>query len=236
MMRRVYAPASGLATWQQMLSDPDKQWVRGASAYETAVFWERGARSARGLTPTLASLIDRLPEWHDSSVIAAFAEHRVALPGGTRASQNDVWAMLSGTAGLLSLTVEGKAAESFGETVQEWTKKLTPGRTERLEYLRTLLGLAEPVDNELRYQLLHRAASALIEASRVGAVAAGMVVLSFRQNQKSQDDFARFCTAIGADFAIGVPLLARSVLIRPFFVAWLDVPAATDAEIAAVTA
>jgi hypothetical protein len=235
MPSRTYAPTVGLSSWQSLLADPIKHWVRGASAFETAVLWERGARSARGLAPQLATLLDIAPAWHGSTVIAAFPEHRVALPGGSRASQNDVWAMLKGPTGLLSLAVEGKAGESFGETVGDWMKDSSAGRIERLEYLRRQLGLSEPVDPALRYQLLHRAASALIEAGRIGAVSAAMVVLSFRADQRSKDDFQRFCAAVGAGFAMATPLWARSVRQCPFFVAWLDIAPATDAEVAEAT-
>ena len=235
MTRRVYAPASGLATWRSMLADPERQWVRGASAFETAVFWERGAGNRRGLTPELAALLDKSPAWHDSTVLGAFPEHRVALPGGSRASQNDVWALLKGPTGLLSLAVEGKAGEPFGETVEEWTKDASDGKAERLEHLAGWLGLKTPVDGQLRYQLLHRTASALIEARRTSAVSAGVVVLSFRDDPKSKDDFAHFCKALGVTFQVGEPLWAQNVRSSPLFLAWLDLPPASDAEVAAAT-
>ncbi len=236
MPRRVYAPAAGLETWKAMLADTETQWVRGASAFETAVFWEKGARTPRGLHPRLAELVDQDPAWRSSSVIAAFPEHRVSLPGGSRASQNDAWVMLRGASGLLSLAVEGKAGESFAETVGEWMKKPTDGRVERLEFLRELLGIEAPVNGALRYQLLHRAASAVIEATRIGAVSSGIVVASFKSDQRSKDDFAAFAKALGARFVDGALIWATTVKTCPLFLAWLDLPAATDADIAAATA
>ena len=40
------------------MADPEIQWVRTQSAFETAVFWELGARQPRGLHPRVTALLD----------------------------------------------------------------------------------------------------------------------------------------------------------------------------------
>lgn len=241
MARRVYVPATGLDSWCCLLADPEKHWKRGASAFETAVYWENGARTKRGLPSSLAALLDMDASWRDCSVVAAYPEHRVALEGGARASQNDVWAHLHSKTGALSLAVEGKATESFDNLVADWLKIESDGKKRRLEYLRSLLGLPDPVDASLRYQLFHRAASAIIEAERIGAVSSGMVVLSFKvdsvskQDAVNKQDFANFAAALGAEFTIGSLCWTKTVSSMPFFLAWLDLPVATDKEVAAAT-
>lgn len=235
MTARVYVPAKGLETWRSMLADPEKQWVRGASAFETAVYWENGARTKRGLAPSLGALLDSHQSWQGCEVIGAYPEHRVPLPGGSRASQNDVWAHLKSAAGALSLTVEGKAGESFDQTIGEWLQKDSAGKQKRLEYLREVLGLPSPVSPSLRYQLLHRAASAIIEATRIGASSAGMVVLSFKDDPASKQDFANFSAALGAPFHVSSWCWAKTVPSHPFFLGWLDLPVATDRDVVAAT-
>lgn len=141
MDRRIYAPAAGLETWKERLSEPEIQWVRTKSAFETAVFWELGARQPRGLHSSLTSLFDHEDLLRDCELVASFPEHRVRLPGGTRASQTDVWAILRGPRGLISLAVEGKAGETFGETIGDWRKEASAGKEERLKYLCEQLGL-----------------------------------------------------------------------------------------------
>jgi len=234
MTRRVYAPALGLQSWQALLADPEKHWVRGYSAFETAVCWERGARTPRGIPAQLAEVCDKNALWNGCVSVASFPEHRVSLPGGSRASQTDVWTILRGPAGLLSLAVEGKAGESFAQTVGEWRKDETDGKRRRLAYMQDLLGLAQPVDDALRYQLLHRTASAIIEAERIGAAAAAMVVLSFASDEKSHEDYERFAQAIRAVTNAGHLSRAEAVSRVPLFTTWLDVVPATDAEIASV--
>ena len=232
MDRRIYVPSGGLESWRSRLADPESQWVRGKSAFETAVFWEYGARQPRGLHPKLASLLDQQPELQNAELVASFPEHRVRLPGGARASQNDVWAIVRVTAGLLSLAVEGKAGESFAETIGEWRRDASDGKTKRLEYLCEQLGVRMPPDDGLRYQLLHRTVSALLEAERIGAPVAAMIVVSFVKDQSSMADFSAFAACVGGSVIEG--RLCRVKASRPLFIGWLDLPRSTDAEVAQV--
>jgi hypothetical protein len=48
-----------------------------------------------------------------------------------------------------------------------------------------------------RYQLLHRAASAIIEAQRFGAQHAALLVQSFCEADSSFEDYANFCEIVG---------------------------------------
>jgi hypothetical protein len=47
----------------------------------------------------------------------AILEYKVGLAGGFRPSQNDVFAILSCTGGLIATMIEGKARENFDETL-----------------------------------------------------------------------------------------------------------------------
>ena len=234
MTALIFAPSNGLQTWKGRLADPDAHWVRGKSAFETAVFWENGAREPRGLHRQIASLLDQDEALNDCRLIASFPEHRTKLPGGSRASQTDVWAILRASSGLVSLAIEGKAGESFGETVSDWLKGASDGKKERLSFLAKQLGLAEPVDEMLRYQLLHRTAAALLEAERIGAPIAAMIVASFATDSQSKADFERFVTAVGGSFVPGKLARARDDGGKKLLLGWLDLERSTDADIAVV--
>jgi len=72
----------------------------------------------------------------------------------------------------------------------------SPGKAERFSYLLSLLGLsAVPVG--ARYQLLHRTASAIIEAQRFNAAHAVMLVHSFSQSSEWFQDYAAFVALMG---------------------------------------
>ena len=63
-------------------------------------------------------------------------------------------------------------------------------------YLLSLLGLCS-VSDTTRYQLLHRTASAIIEARRFNAAHAVMLVHSFSQSSEWFQDYAAFVSLMG---------------------------------------
>lgn len=101
--------------------------------------------------------------------------------------------------------------------VDEWSVGASPGKIERLAHLCGLLGLPEcPTD--VRYQLMRRTTSALIEAERFDAKLAGMIVHSFSPEHRRYDEFARFGALLGCQIKPGraatitVPSVARTVI------------------------
>jgi hypothetical protein len=60
-----------------------------------------------------------------------------------------------------------------------------------------LLGLVQPLPSSLRYQLMHRAASAVIEADRFKTDEAAMIVHSFSKTGEWFADFAAFAQLFG---------------------------------------
>lgn len=236
MAQQIYAPSAGLETWKNRVADPDTPWERTSSAFETAVFWEYGAMHPRGLHPQLVALLEQEESLRGCSLVASFPEHRVQFPGETRASQTDVWAIVRAPGGLVSLAVEGMAGESLAETVGEWRKDAAAGKDKRLGFLCDQLGLTEPPHDAIRYQLLRRTVSALLEAERIGATVAAMIVISFTDDARSKDDFGAFASCLGSPVSHGQVCRMPAVKSLPLFLGWLDAKPCTDAEIAAVAA
>ena len=192
-MKKIYMPTSGPEDWKRLLAEPEKQWKTGHSAKALAYCWE-----ATGDIPSeVRTVISRTPELAALEVLLCIPEHQVPLPGGARPSQNDVWLLGRTPQGLVSITIEGKVSESFGPTISEWFKDPSPGKQRRLEFLCQTLELAFPPDNALRYQLFHRAASAIIEARQYHAQNAAMLVHTFSQTDDWFDDYAAFLAALG---------------------------------------
>lgn len=130
--------------------------------------------------------------------LVGLPEHQVPLPGGRRPSQTDLLVFARTATGRLAvIAVEGKTTEPFGPLVSEWLADASDGKLERLDYLCNLLGLARDDAEPLRYQLLHRTASAVIEANRFTAPVAMMLVHSFGDPGESRGDFDRFARALG---------------------------------------
>ena len=81
--------------------------------------------------------------------------------------------------------------------------------------------MPEPLPENLRYQLLRRAASAVIEAKRFGAGHAVMLVYSFSQSDAWLDDYYRFAALFDAQAsANAVSALGRAGGIA-FYGAWV---------------
>ncbi len=189
-MSKIYIPTSSAEQWGQFLAEPSKQWRQGFSARTLAYSWQE----AEGFPTEVGSVLSS--KFPGVKLLLALPEHQVSLPGGSRPSQNDIWVLARSEDELISIAVEGKVSEPFGPTVREWQAESSPGKVSRLEYLIALLGL--PLVPEItRYQLLHRTASAIIEAKRFGAPHALMLVHSFSQTSERFQDYAAFVSLMG---------------------------------------
>jgi hypothetical protein len=159
------------------------------------------------------------PALKDLKPILVVPEYQVPLPGGERPSQMDVFVLARGPAGLVAMAVEGKVDEAFGPTVGERRVEASDGSTERLSYVLTCLGLGS-VPDSVRYQLLHRAASAVLVAEEYFAEHAVMLVHSFSPTDKWFADFAAFAALFSKRPEIGRVISVGHCRGRELFVGW----------------
>src|SRR5450755_2657066 len=117
-MNQIYLPTTGSHQWQWLLANPGRQWKYKASAMALADSWEHATGFPEPVADSLAT--DR--ELQDLQLLLAVPEHEVPLDGGSRASQTDLLALARlPDGGLVTIAVEGKAKEPFGDhTVSEW--------------------------------------------------------------------------------------------------------------------
>lgn len=191
MEKRIYVSTRGPDDWRRLLADPVRHWKPGYSARALAECWE----AANGWPPEVAAVLHSSPEptLTDIELLIAIPEFRVSLPPRGKPSQNDLFVLAKATDGqLVAITVEGKVDESFGPTLAKWNIPVAPGKTTRLQYLTRTLGLPDELPPDIRYQLLHRAASALILAMRFNARHALMFVHSFSPTRSWFDDYQSF--------------------------------------------
>ena len=232
-MCRHYVPSKGISEWQNRLAQPEKHWRRQYSAYEMAVSWVGAEATERGLPESVGQVLDRNDATRGATLLLAFPEHKVALPGGVRASQTDVWALLRSPVGLISMAVEGKADEPFGDTLADWQEDDSIGKQIRLSFLSEALRPPTPFPPSTRYQLLHRTTSAIIEARRFGASSAVMMVQSFRPQCDSFEDYVAFGRHFGADLASGALVQVRGHSNPSLYLGWAVSPLCCDAEVSA---
>lgn len=193
-MGKILIPANGPGDWQQFLAEPAKHWKEGYSARTLAHCWH----DSDGFPKDVYDVLSTAGPFHDIELLVAIPEHQVPLPPVRgRASQNDIWVLARCATGLVSIAVEGKVDESFGPTISEWMSTPTPGKKKRLDFLGEILGIGMAFPEDIRYQLLHRTASAIIEARRFTARHAVLMVHSFSQNDQWFEDYANFIHLFG---------------------------------------
>jgi hypothetical protein len=206
-----YVPTRSAECWKSLLADPEKQWRAGFSARTLASCWEH----AKGVPPEISCLFPG-----KLSLLFAVPEHRVDLPGGRRASQTDLFALMRWNEETVACAIEGKVEEPFGPTLGEWLAVPTPGKQERLAYLCRVLGLTTDLPMSTRYQLIHRTASAVIEADRFKTDHAAIIVHSFSDGNSWFSDFAAFQTLFRQRGEIGQRVSTVVPSGRPLHLAW----------------
>jgi hypothetical protein len=166
----------------------EEHWEDDHSAKLIATTWF----SANDLPLMVRRTLEQIPRFADAELVDAFLERCVELGDGLRPSQTDVLAVLGLKSELAVMAVEGKVTESFGSLVSEWLRDASNEKHQRLARLAKTLGLDVTTIGHLRYQLLHRTASAIYEAHRYHAKAAIMMVHSFDPADAGVADFKRF--------------------------------------------
>lgn len=218
-MARVLHFSSGPESWKALLADPDKHWKTGYSARTLAHCWEEAdgfpAEVAKGFAASNDELLRGLEP------VLAVPEFKVPLNGGRRPSQNDIFVLAKSTAGPVAIMVEGKVKESFGPTIEEWRAEASPGKEERMAFLLEKLGVSHGFDGDTRYQLLHRAASALITAEQFRAVAAVLLVHSFSEQRMGWPDYQAFLSQLGVTAEPEVAQRVQTKSAVPLFTMWV---------------
>ena len=173
------------------LADPIRHWRPDHSALELATTWI----GSGDIPPSVVEVLASSETYAGARLVEGLFEREVELGTSGRPSQTDLLALVQLTGGYGVIAVEGKAREPFGPLVSEWND--SPGKQTRLESLCEHLGLDAAAVGDLRYQLLHRTVSALIEARRYGAREALMLVHSFDRDDSSLDAYQAFAGALG---------------------------------------
>jgi hypothetical protein len=218
-MHKIYVPSGGAADWQKLLAEPEKHWSTGYSAKTLARCWE----AAEGLPHEISAVLQSSQDFAGkvAELLVAFPEWKVALRGGPRPSQNDVFALVRCGEATLPVTIEGKVAEPFGPTMDEWFLDASNDKRDRLHYLQDVLGMQGKIPGTIRYQLVHRAASALIESERFKTDAAAMLVHSFSDQLQWFDDFSSFCGLFRVAPQAGKLARVDRPFGRPLYLGWV---------------
>ena len=194
-MSKIFIPTNKPEDWKVFLADT-KHWKTGYSAKSLAYCWQE----ADDFPKCVRSIFQKsgIDIFKNIELLLAFPEYKVPLVGGLRSSQNDIFVLAKGDGQLIAIAVEGKVAEDFGQTVAEWRLKKDEktNKGQRLKFLLQELCL-ESIPENIRYQLIHRSASAIIEAKKFNIKNALMLVHSFSQTYEHFEDYNQFLSLFG---------------------------------------
>jgi hypothetical protein len=205
MIPRLYVPVLEPGDVVRHLGKKEKHWKAGRSAHALASLWCKH----NDFPPNVRAALNSNPQFQSAELIDAFLERQVDLGSDGRPSQTDLLVVAGLRPDQLAiLAVEGKAGESFSQHVHAW-RDGSEKKEKRLESLCELLGLSPDRAMPLRYQLLHRMASAILEAQRYRTNIAALLVHSFAKDHEGFADFSAFLQAVG----FGAP--TYGVLVGP---------------------
>ena len=154
-------------------------------------------------------------------LLIATPEWQVPLEGGETTSNTDVLAICRNDGGLCVIAVEAKVLEDFGPLLREKRANASSGQIARLNHLQTLLQVPH-FDDAIRYQLLHRTASALLTAREFHAKSAVMLVHAFGSKPNLRADFEAFCAALGGRELAPLIYKVPSFESPRLYLAWCD--------------
>ena len=202
-MTNKYLSVKSPEIWRQLLADPQKHWKPGYSAWEAAHTW----LAVNGFPPEVKTLFSTstFPALQKAEMLLGIPEFKVLLPPRRRhPSQNDLFILArDANDNLISITIEAKVSESFGKTIAKWRVPPSNGKSIRYKFLVEKLGLSGKDLKSIRYQFLHRLASAFIEAERFCAKHAIVIIHSFSSEDIGLDDYKTFLDLFGVKGDVG---------------------------------
>lgn len=181
-------------------------WREGRSAERLATTWF----GASGMPRSVRAVLEQEPDLRGIEPLIGAFEHTTRLDEFPRASQTDLLLVASLPARTARsrigiIAVEGKCDETFDLPVAVKRAKARAGSRwpQRLRGLCGRLGLSVGDVDATPYQLIHRAAAALIEAERFGAKEAVFLIHSFAPDGDGGrlGEYLNFARLLGAEGA-----------------------------------
>ncbi len=185
-----------IANWE-MWTRPKKdyQWEPERSAMELAKAWFR--QSAVSPPDELVQLLNSSSRLTDLQFLRGIPEYVTSLPERGEGRNHDLWIIGRTTQEQVTICIEAKADEPFGnETVADYrrstNKRRESGKSTRVpERISKLLSLVPAGDNRwdnIRYQLLTAICGTAIQARRDGSALAVFVVHEFHTCKTTTDN------------------------------------------------
>lgn len=220
-MNDIFVKSKGINSWRDLLANPKCQWKNGYSAKCLAEAWQ----GADGFPEVIQNVFDKSANKLINNIkfLYGFPEYQVRIPGGNKPSQNDLYVLAQSSGKPVCIMVEGKVNEDFGLRVKDWVEQASNKvDNKRLQYLLDKLNMKGITIDDIRYQLLHRTASALIEAERIGTDQCMVIVHSFSKGNVHFDDFRDFVSLMGGTVEVNAVCGPLKIDSKDVFYLWAN--------------
>lgn len=216
--KKILIPTINSDSWKSLLAEPEKQWKEGFSAKSAADSWE----SSKGFPKEIVLAMNKISEFNNAELLMAIPEFKVCLDNEKAPSQNDILGLCSNESGLTVFTVESKVHEDFDKLIKDWND--SEGKKNRLTFLLEKIAYPNIDVSNLRYQLFHRLASAVIMAEKFHAKNALMIVQSFEANDalNHYSDFKAFIENYGVSSQKEIPIKVARYNGIDIYVLWVN--------------
>ena len=224
--RRLALTQAGVG-WREVLSDPPRHWRDNPATDRLANMW---ASSAPDLPAEVCSAWLGTP-FENFQPTVTIPAYEVEMPGGWQPVPNDI--LIVGVIGeeLGIVMVQGKVGDSLGPSVGEVLHNPLPGKLRRIGFLADVLELPDQIPGSTCYHLLDRAACPLIEARRLGADYAAMIVTVFGPAPRCHEEFRAFARLCGANGEEGRLERLPAHENPELWIAWVDGPEPSPAGV-----
>ena len=218
-MSRILSFTSGPQDWQKLLADKEKHWKKGYSARTLAHCWKQQMVFPPRLT--YHSLRVLILYWQISLLFLQSLSSRcpclaVCVPHKMISLYWPVHHLAR-----YPLWLRAKSMNPSVPPSASGEMKHHPGKRSALRFLLRSLGLNTVPEDSIRYQLLHRAASAIITGEKYRAVAAVLVVHSFSQAHTGWSDYQAFTNLFGVEAVVGTIQKLSISSSLPLFGMWV---------------
>jgi len=212
-------PITIIDQWKKLVGK--KKWKPEKSACKLANAWFNEQVNKQDIPQEIKGVLKN--RFENVRMQFASVEHKVYLDTKRAPSCSDIMIYAKANKKHLIIAVEGKDNEGFDKPVKNWLKLRKEGGN-RLKFLCEIMNLKTNEVREIKYQLLHRASSAILEARKNGYENAILLVHSFSQKNNHFENFQDFGKIMGikAKIKLNTLYLSKKIENINFYMLWFN--------------
>lgn len=190
MNKKIFINCKKADDWQNLLVNKDLQWKTGYSAKTLAHSWQESFEFPDEIIRVFEKSEFNL--FRNIELLIAIPEYEVKLKGKGQSSKSDIFLLTKSENNLVTIIIEGKVSENFGEKVSKWLENSSDNKKERLDFILEKLDLKNKNIDDIEYQFLHRTASAIITAQKFCTKKTMVLFHSFSKDNKNFEKYSDF--------------------------------------------